>query len=117
MSPNQQTVRQYLDAFARTDHGAILACLTEDVEWILPGLFHISGKAAFAREIENEAFVGSPSISLSRLIEEQDVVVAEGRVRAARREGGFLTAVFCDLFVLQGGKIRQLTSYLMEVQE
>lgn len=27
-----------------------------------------------------------------------------------------LNAVFCDVFVMQGAKIRHLTSYLMEVK-
>ncbi len=36
-------------------------------------------------------------------------------MRAARRDGGTLHAVFCDVFVMRGGKIRHLTSYLMEM--
>jgi ketosteroid isomerase-like protein len=51
------------------------------------------------------------------LTEESDVVVAEGRVRAARRDGGTLNAVFCDVFEMQDAKIRRLASYLMEVKE
>jgi hypothetical protein len=42
-------------------------------------------------------------------------VVAEGRVRARRAQGGELRAVFCDVFLLRGGLIRHLTSYLMEL--
>lgn len=83
----------------------------------MPGAFHLSGKDAFDREIENEAFVGSPEIKITRMTEENDVVVAEGTVRFARRAGGFLTAVFCDVFVMQDTKIRQLTSYLVEIKD
>jgi ketosteroid isomerase-like protein len=43
------------------------------------------------------------------------VVVAEGTVRSARRDGGTLNAVFCDVFVMRDEKIRRLTSYLMEI--
>lgn len=35
-------------------------------------------------EIENEAFVGKPEITVTRLVEEADVVVAEGSVQPAR---------------------------------
>jgi ketosteroid isomerase-like protein len=105
-----------MDAFTRTDHGEILSCLTDDVEWLIPGVFHTTGKDAFDREIENDAFEGSPSISVTRLTEEDDVVIAEGSVRNARKDGGVLNAVFCDVFVMQGAKIRHLTSYLMEVK-
>jgi ketosteroid isomerase-like protein len=117
MSRNKQTVQRYLDAFARSDHGGILSCLTDDVEWLLPGVFHLTGKAAFDGEIENAAFVGSPAITVRRMVEEGDVVVAEGRVRAARRDGGFLDALFCDVFDMRGERIRFLTSYLMETKE
>ena len=116
MSANKRTVREYMDGFNRTDHAAVLSCLTEDVEWVIPGMFHATGKAAFDKEIENDAFVGSPTIRVSRMTEEGDVVVAEGSVRAARRDGGTLHAVFCDVFVMRDGKIRHLTSYLMELQ-
>src|SRR5687767_10263408 len=117
MSANKQTVQKYMDAFSRTDHAAVLSCLTDDVEWLIPGAFHAKGKAAFDKEIENDAFVGSPTINVTRLIEENDVVAAEGTVRSARKDGGMLNAVFCDVFVMQGAKIRHLTSYLMEVKD
>lgn len=116
MSPNKQTVQQYMDAFTRTHHADILSCLTEDVEWVIPGMVHIKGKKAFDGEIENEAFVGSPAIDVSRMVEEGDVVVAEGSVRSTRKDGSAFRAVFCDVFIMQDAKIRHLTSYLMEVK-
>jgi ketosteroid isomerase-like protein len=104
-----------MHAFARSDHAEVLSCLSDDVEWVIPGAFHITGKEAFDKEIENDAFVGSPAISVTRLTEEGDVVVAEGIVRSARKDGGMLNAVFCDVFVMQNAKIRRLTSYLMDL--
>ena len=47
------------------------------------------------------------------MTEESDVVVAEGEVRVQRRGGDFLNLVFCDVFVMRHGKIRQLISYLV----
>lgn len=116
MTPNKQTVENYMDAFNRTDHADILSCLTDDVEWLIPGAFHVTGKDAFDAQVENDAFVGSPTIHVTRMIEEHDVVVAEGTVRSARKDGGLLNAVFCDVFVMRDAKIRHLTSYLMELK-
>ena len=116
MSENKQTVQDYMEAFGRSDHAAVLSCLTDDVVWDIPGAFHLTGKAAFDREIENDAFVGRPTIRVTRLVEQDDVVVAEGTVRSARKDGGELNAVFCDVFVMQDAKIRHLTSYLMELR-
>ena len=117
MTENKKTIERYLDGFRRSDHAMVLSCLTNDVEWVIPGMLHIRGKEAFDKEIENEAFSGSPTIVLTRLTEEDDVVCAEGTVRAQRREGGVLHLVFCDAFEMEGAKIKKLTSYLMEVQE
>ena len=116
MSENKRTVDRYMAGFRVSDHAEILSCLTDDVEWEIPGMFHSLGKAAFDKEIENEAFVGRPDIAVNRLIEEGDVVVAEGSVRAQKRDGGALNLRFCDVFVMQAGKIKRLTSYLMEIK-
>ena len=113
MTRNKQTVQRYMEGFRNSDHAEVLSCLTDDVEWVLPGGFHLVGKEAFDREIENPAFQGRPAITVTRLIEEGDVVVAEGAVKARRKDGGDLDLVFCDVFLMVDGKIRHLTSYLV----
>jgi len=117
MTRNKVAVEYYMEGFRRSDHGMVLSCLADGVEWVIPGMFHITGKEAFDKEIENEAFVGSPSIEIMRMTEESNVVVAEGAVQCVRRDGGRLNALFCDVFEMEDGKIRRLTSYLMEVKE
>jgi hypothetical protein len=42
--------------------------------------------------------------------------VAEGSVRTQRTDGTFLNLAFCDVFEMQDGRIRRLTSYLMETR-
>jgi len=116
VSENKRTVEKYMDGFSKSDHEQVLSCLADDVEWEIPGAFHLTGKAAFDKEIENPAFTGRPSISTSRMTEQNDVVVAEGSVRTQKVDGGFLNLRFCDVFVMRNGKIRQLISYLMEVK-
>jgi ketosteroid isomerase-like protein len=116
MSENKRTVETYMEGFRKSDHALILSCLADDIEWEMPGRFHLRGKEAFDGEIENEAFVGRPDISITRMTEENDVVVAEGAVRARRRDGGFLNGVFCDVFLMQRGKIRRLITYFAEVE-
>ena len=116
MTENKRTVEKYMDGFRRSDHELILSCLTDDIEWEMPGAFHLIGKEAFDKEIENAAFVGSPTITITRMTEEDDVVVAEGSVRTQRRSGGFLSAVFCDVFVMHHGKIKRLVTYFVEIK-
>jgi uncharacterized protein len=117
MTQNRQTVEKYFDGYRRSDHAEVLSCLTDDVVWDIPGAFLLSGKDAFDKEIENEAFVGDPDIEVTRLTEENDVVVAEGSVRTRRKEGGVLHLRFCDVFDMRAGKIARLTSYLRRSSE
>lgn len=115
MSKNKETVTRYMEAFNQTDHAKILACLTEDVTWELPGVYLHKGKAAFDREIENEGFTGKPVIKISRLMEENNVVTAEGTVQATTKNGVIVNLVFCDVFEMENGLIKKLTSYLMTI--
>ncbi|MBE0572101.1 MAG: nuclear transport factor 2 family protein [Ignavibacteriaceae bacterium] len=116
MSENKKVVEKYIDGFNKLDHKQILSCLTDDVEWILPGVFHLKGKEEFDREIENPAFEGKPVIVVTRTIEENNVVITEGTVRAKKKASEYINLNFCDIFAMKNGLIKQLTSYLMEVK-
>lgn len=113
MSVQKQIVEKYMDGFRATDHEKILSCLTDDVVWEMPGFYLHNGKAAFDKEIENPHADGHPDIKVIRLIEEGDIVVAEGTVKAKMKDGSKLDAVFCDVFHFTNGKINKLTSYVM----
>jgi uncharacterized protein len=117
MTANKRTIEAYMEGFRKTDRAQILSCLNNDVEWVIPGAFHINGKDDFNKHIVDEGFVGQPTITVSRMIEADDVVVAEGSVRAPKADGTFMDLVFCDVFEMRQGKIRKLISYLMETKE
>ena len=76
----------------------------------------IRGREAFAGHIVDEGFVPPPEITVNRLTEENDVVVAEGSVRAPRTDGTVLRLAFCDVFEMRDGLIRRLVSYLAETK-
>ena len=102
-----------MDGFNNSDHVQILSCLTEDVIWEMPGVYLHTGKTAFDKEINNEAFTGSPVISNIRMFEESDVVVAEGKVNFMQKDGKMMDAAFCDVFEMDKGLISKLTSYVV----
>ena len=113
---NKKTVELYMEGFRQSDHEKILSCLADDVIWEMPGYFLLKGKDEFDKEIENDAFEGRPEISLIRMIEENNIVIAEGAVRAKFKNGDWMDALFCDVFHFENGKIKQLTTYLMQVK-
>ena len=110
----KRIVETYIQGFRAGDHEMILACLTDDVTWEMPPYFELSGKAAFDDAIENDASPGRPDIQLSRLVEEGELVVAEGTVQAALRDGGRIDALFCDVFQFRGDKICRLVTYQVD---
>ena len=113
MSEQKRVVEKYMEGFRATDHAKILSCLTDDVVWDMPGFFYHEGIKAFDKEIENPNADGNPEITITRLIEEGNIVVAEGTVNAKMKDGGLIDAEFCDVFHFTNGKISKLTTYIM----
>jgi uncharacterized protein len=111
MSQRKEVVETYMEGFRRNDHELILSTLTDDVVWELFGYTTLSGKDAFDKEIENPGFVGSPELTIDRLVEEADTVVAIGRGKVARRDGDPLSFVFSDVFTFTDDKINRLETY------
>lgn len=114
-SANKKTIEKYIDGFNKSDHAQILSCLTDDVVWEMPGIFYHEGKKAFDREIENPAFEGKPVVVITRVTEENNVVVAEGTVKGKRKGGEVFNAVFCDVFDMENTKIKRLIGYIAMV--
>jgi ketosteroid isomerase-like protein len=115
MSDRKAVVEQYIEGFRRSDHAAILACLTDDVVWVIHGYRTLQGKDAFDGEIENEAAVGSPALSLDRPIEEGDTVVAVGHGEMTLKQGGRTGLVFTELFTFRGNQIRRIETFHINV--
>lgn len=108
----KQIVEQYMKAYNELDDKKILSLLTDDVEWIVPGAFHIKGKAAVGKEIRDHEYDAPPRITVTRLTEENNVVIAEGTVIAQHKGQEAVHLVFCDVFEFDHGKIKKLISYL-----
>jgi len=109
---NKTIVEFYMDSFQESNHEKILSCLTDDVEWHIHGHKSLKGKEAFDAEIENENFEGKPEITVNRMIEENNIVVAEGTVLAKPKNSQPVLLAFCDIFEFRERKISKLTSYL-----
>ncbi|MFN2556420.1 MAG: nuclear transport factor 2 family protein [Nitriliruptorales bacterium] len=113
MTLRKDVVEKYFEGFRQSDHEKILACLTDGITWDLPGYKHLTGKAEFDREIENEEFVESPTLTLDRLIEEADVVVATGAGETTHKSGEVRRFAFCDVFTFAGDQIARVESYVV----
>ncbi|HEU5316035.1 MAG TPA: nuclear transport factor 2 family protein [Chloroflexota bacterium] len=116
MCSSRAAVERYFEAFNRADRAGILSVLTDDAVWDIPrthlGSGRASGKDAFADEAL-KAPRGTVA-TVSRLVGEGNVVVAEGTVTTSTPDGSPFTLLFCDVFVVRDGRIAQLTSYLAQ---
>ncbi len=113
MSRRKDVVEGYFDGFRRSDHELILSYLTDDIAWDLPGYRHLTGKDAFDGEIENAESAGSPTLTVDRLVEEGDTVVAIGDGEGTLKSGATHRFAFCDVFTFSGDQIRRVESYLV----
>jgi len=111
MTANKQTVQKFMDAVSKANHSDVLSCLTDDVEWVIPGVIHTKGKDEFANQINGDV---KCTITVTRMIEENNVVVAEGCVQTINLDGSLRETLYCDVFVFHDAKIKHLTAYLME---
>lgn len=116
MTPRKTIVETYMDGFRRSDHEQILSCLADEVVWDLHGHARLTGKEAFDQEIENDEFVGSPTLSVDRLVEEADTVVAIGDGATTHRSGAVHRFAFCDVFTFSGNLICRVESYVVPLR-
>ena len=80
-TPNTRTVETYLNGFRTLDRALILSCLTDDVEWVIPGVFETRGKAGFAEHIVETGFAATPPA------DHRDADGRGRRRRGRRRDG------------------------------
>jgi len=115
MSDNKKTVERYIDGFNKTDHAQILSCLTDDIQWTNFGWYRIRGKEAYEQHIEGPEFTGPPKLVITRMVEEDDVVMAEMTVEVRRKSGELMRAAMGEVFVMRDSKIMERRGYVIEL--
>lgn len=117
-STNKQTVERYIDGFNKIDHEQILSCLTDDIEWTVFGHYRITGKEAYDANIEGPDPVGvPPKARITRMVEEDDVVMAEMTLEAPQKDGSVMRAAMGQVFVMHEGLIRERRAYVVPLVE
>ena len=112
--PSQRDlVAQYFDGFRASDHHAVLATLTDDVEWVIHGARTTRGKAEFDSEIENPDFTGSPTLDVHQTYEDGPVVIVVGEGRGTSVAHGPFHFAFSDLFTFRDNLITRVDSFLV----
>jgi uncharacterized protein len=117
MSPNKKVVETYLAALGNLDWPTVASCLADDVEraeWA--DGFAESGVPVRGKETVLKGLEAPRKFQLEaiRMIEENDVVVTEERVRVPLENGGVFVGRACGFFELENGKLRRMSSWVAE---
>lgn len=110
-------VRRYLDGFVKGDHAQILSCLTDDIEWTNFGWYRIRGKDAYDAHIDGPEFAGPVKFDIVRMVEEDDVVMAELGAEIPLKEGGMLRMAMGEVFVMRDGLICERRGFVIDLKE
>ena len=114
MSKNGDTVNRYLEGFRKNDHEQILSCLTEDVRWTVFGAFQLTGKTAYDKAIDGAPeFIDPPDLTVVRMVEQGDTVMAELTGIAKRASGGEFRMSMAEVFLMRGGKIAERRAWVI----
>lgn len=123
MSSNKDIVEAYMTSMSKGDRAGVLSCLAEDVEWIewyngvpISGDRH-QGKDAFNENLGEPETGPKLREEVTRLTEERDVVVAEGTAHVSMKDGSSLTFKYCDIFELENGKVKRLSSFTAKIKD
>ena len=109
MSANKKLVES-LDS---RDPSVLASLLADDVEWVEwadgvpPSGAVTRGKEAFTRNYGDDELTGH----ITRMIEEGNVVVAEGTVRVKKKDGRTFHVQYCNIYELKDGKVKRKSSY------
>jgi uncharacterized protein len=113
VSTQTDMVSAYMEGFRRSDHAAVLATLTDDVEWVIHGHRSLRGKEAFDAEIENDAFEGSPELTVRGYLEDGATVIVPHIGLGHLRGGAEFRFQAVDLFTFRDGLICRVESYVV----
>ena len=121
---NTQIVKDVYAAFGRGDVAAILARLTEDVEWTLegPAVIPFAGKRRGAAEVAGFfQALGSTTengqLTTEHYIAQDDKVVTVGRFRATVKESGkTIDMAVAHVFSFREGKIARFDDFIDTAQ-
>jgi uncharacterized protein len=115
LSANKKLVESYY-ASRGTEYARLLAEDVELVDWDIgvPATGAVTkGKAAYVQNRKNREF----NSEITRMTEENNVVVVEGFARGVKKDGGSWTVHFCDAYEIEDGKLKRISTHGVDVKE
>lgn len=99
-------------AISSGDYEGFLAHCTEDTEWQFVGDRTLRGKDA-VRQWMAETYKEPPEFEVTRMVAEDDYVVAFGRITLKDDDGQASRHAYCDVWRLSDGKLAELRAFVI----
>ena len=109
---NKQILEQANAAVAAGDYEGFLSYCTEDTEWNFIGQQVLKGKEA-VRSYMLETYIEPPKFEVSKLISEDNFVIAMGKISLKDEQGASTEYDYCDVWQLKDGKLHKLKAYVV----
>jgi ketosteroid isomerase-like protein len=111
---NKQIIEKVNAAFAENNLEGFLENCKDDVKWTMAGEKIRTGVDTIRDWMKSMGEMEPPKFTVSNLVGEGDIVVANGDMNMKNKEGQTESYSYCDIYRFEGGKIAELTSYVVK---
>lgn len=94
------------------DNEGFLAYCTEDTIWEFVGDKILDGKQA-VRDYMREAYVEPPHFDVEKILEEENHVIAIGKISIKDDKGNLVSYDYCDVWQIREGKLAALKAFVV----
>jgi ketosteroid isomerase-like protein len=116
---NKKLIENLFAQLSRGDAEAYLAALADDVEYRIEGTTKFSGTFRGKQDVVQRLLTplmneleGGLTITVDRLIAEDDTVVVQAHGRSTTKRGKPYNNSYCQVFRIAAGKVKSMTEYL-----
>jgi catechol 2,3-dioxygenase-like lactoylglutathione lyase family enzyme len=88
-----------------------------DIRWTVYGAYQLEGKQAYDEAIEGPGFVTPPKLDVVRMVEQDNVVMAEITGVVERRDDEPMRMSMAEVFVMRDGLIAERRAWVIELKE
>jgi uncharacterized protein len=111
---NKAIVEKVNSAFAKNNYEGFLAECKNDVVWKMAGEETRKGVDTIRTFLKSMEGMEAPKFSVDNLIGDGELVACNGSMTMKNPEGKEESYDFCDIYRFEGGKIAELTSYVVK---
>lgn len=112
---NKEIVEKVNAAFAENNPEVFLSFCADDVVWRIVGDKIVNGKDAI-RSFLKSMDMEPPKFTVDRLTAEGEYATAIGDMTMKEKDGSVGSYSYCDAYHFRGGKIAELTSFVVKTE-